>query len=397
MIRTASAMHDAGKIAIPDAILLSARRLTADERAVIETHAAIGYELLAGSTSPLLQLAAEIAHTHHERYNGSGYPRGLAGDEIPIEGRIAAVADVFDALTSERPYRPPLTVDAAIELMKAERGTQFDPVVLDTFFELLAEVEPLAKGAAARSSRDYAQMSPRRGGDVRQQPMRGKRVVVIDADPEVRSVLCAGYERREAQVVAAATGADGVKAVYTTRPHLVVLDLQTPDLDGWEVLTRIRDLSDVPVMMLSSSDAELEKVRALRAGADDHVTKPISIYEMLARGEALIRRHRVTDEQEARYADPLLTIDFETAVARAGGQELDLTPLEFRVLAALVRHPDQVLSTGQLLTMAWGDDRLPRERVTVYMGYLRSKFQEVGVDAPIETVRGFGYRYTTGV
>jgi PAS domain S-box-containing protein len=395
-MRAASAMHDAGKIAIPDSILLSPRRLTADERAVIETHAAIGHELLAGSSSPVLRLAAEIAHTHHERYDGSGYPRGLAGDEIPVEGRIAAVADVFDALTNDRPYRPALSLEAALELMQAERGTQFDPVVLDAFLGLLEQIEPLAR-PAARHSADAAARPGRGGHDQpRRAPMRGKRIVVIDADDEVRGLLRGGFERREGEVFDAATGEDGVKAVYAARPHLVILDLDTPDLAGWEVLTRIRDLSDVPVVMLSKSDAELEKVRALRAGADAHVTKPISIYEMVARSEALVRRQPAAGDNDARYADALVRVDFERATAHADGHALDLTPLEFRVLTALVRHPDQVLSTGQLLTMAWGDDRLPRERVTVYVGYLRGKFQDVGVEPPIETVRGFGYRYTTG-
>jgi putative two-component system response regulator len=133
LIRAASTLHDAGKIAIPDEILLKPGRLTAEERAIIETHATTGHQLLTGSDSPLLQLAASIADTHHERYDGTGYPRRLAGEQIPIEGRIAAVADVFDALTSDRVYRAALATDEAIEFMNAERGRHFDPIVLDTF------------------------------------------------------------------------------------------------------------------------------------------------------------------------------------------------------------------------------------------------------------------------
>jgi putative two-component system response regulator len=150
LIRAASALHDAGKIAIPDEILLKPGSLTAEERAIMETHAATGHQLLTGSDSPLLQLAASIAHTHHERYDGTGYPCGLAGDDIPIEGRIAAVADVFDALTCDRVYRPALPADAAVELMVAERGRHFDPLVLDVFLAGIApDGGPLATGAAA--------------------------------------------------------------------------------------------------------------------------------------------------------------------------------------------------------------------------------------------------------
>jgi PAS domain S-box-containing protein len=386
LVRSASTMHDAGKIAIPDSILLSPRRLTVDERALMETHAAIGHDLLAGSSSPVLQLAASIAYTHHERYDGSGYPRKIAGDEIPLEGRIAAVADVFDAVTSDRPYRPALSVEAALELMQNERGTQFDPVVLDAFVESISEVRELV-GAHA-PARPPVRVVP-------DSAAAGKRIVVIDQDDDVRTKLRRGYERQGALVSEASTGADGVKAVYDERPDLVVVDVATPDIDGWALLTRIRDLSDVPAIMLSTNDAELEKVRALRHGFDDHMTKPVGIYELLARSEALIRRERVVPDQSDRYVDSFLTVDFESAVARADGRALDLTPLEFRLLAALVRHPDQVLSANQLLAMAWGDERLPRDRVTVYVRYLRAKFSGAGLEPPIETVRGFGYRYRT--
>ncbi len=139
-MRFASPLHDAGKVAIPDAILLKPGRLTPQERAVMETHAELGYELLRGSASPILELAATIARTHHEKYDGSGYPRGLTGDDIPIEGRIVAVVDVFDALTSDRVYRPAFSVEAALSMMVADRGTHFDPRLLDVFLETVGDV-----------------------------------------------------------------------------------------------------------------------------------------------------------------------------------------------------------------------------------------------------------------
>jgi putative two-component system response regulator len=131
LMRAASPMHDVGKVGIPDQILLKPGSLTAEERATMEGHAEIGYRILAGSRAELLQLAATIAWTHHERLDGGGYPRGLAGDEIPLEGRIAAVADVFDALTRDRVYRPRFARGDALAMLEAGRGTDFDPDALD--------------------------------------------------------------------------------------------------------------------------------------------------------------------------------------------------------------------------------------------------------------------------
>jgi diguanylate cyclase (GGDEF)-like protein len=136
-IRIATPLHDIGKIAIPDTILLKPGLLTPDERTVVERHAEIGHELLAGSSSEMLDLAAMIALTHHERYDGTGYPYRLAGETIPLEGRIASIADVFDALTSDRPYRPAMSHEEAIAVMREGQGVQFDPLMLDLFLDAL--------------------------------------------------------------------------------------------------------------------------------------------------------------------------------------------------------------------------------------------------------------------
>jgi DNA-binding response OmpR family regulator len=224
--------------------------------------------------------------------------------------------------------------------------------------------------------------------------VKGSRVLLIDDDEDVRTMVRRLYERNDAEVIEASTGSEGLKALYSMQPDLVLLDVTMPELDGWRVLTRIRELSDVPVLMLTARDGELEKVRALRAGADDYVTKPFGMQELLARSEALLRRRRSAEEAPAKYTDPLVEVDFQAAEATAGGKQLNLTPLEFRLLTAFIRNPNQVLSPDQLLAMAWGDSGFARERVKIYVGYLRSKFREAGVEeSPIETVRGFGYRY----
>jgi PAS domain S-box-containing protein len=139
LLRLAAPMHDVGKIATPSEILRKPGPLTPDERAEMNRHTTVGHEILANSESELLRVAATIALTHHERYDGSGYPKGLAGTEIPLEGRITAVADVFDALLTDRPYRPALTVEETVEIIKENRGAQFDPQIVDLLLDHLDE------------------------------------------------------------------------------------------------------------------------------------------------------------------------------------------------------------------------------------------------------------------
>jgi putative two-component system response regulator len=143
LLRVAATMHDVGKIGIPDHILLKPGRLTHEERTLMQEHADIGYAILADSEAELLRLGALLARTHHERYDGSGYPRHLRGETIPLEGRIVAVADVFDALTSDRIYRPAFSVEEALEIMTPERGRHFDPEVFDAFYGALDEIVAL--------------------------------------------------------------------------------------------------------------------------------------------------------------------------------------------------------------------------------------------------------------
>ncbi|MBU2570616.1 MAG: response regulator [Gammaproteobacteria bacterium] len=133
LILNASPMHDIGKIGIPDSILLKPGKFEPQEWEVMKTHAVIGAKLLEGDDSDLLRMAREIALTHHEKWDGSGYPNGLSGISIPVAGRIAALADVFDALTSERPYKKAWTVQAAWDLIKENRGKHFDPDLVDIF------------------------------------------------------------------------------------------------------------------------------------------------------------------------------------------------------------------------------------------------------------------------
>ncbi len=143
-LREAASLHDVGKIAIPDRVLLKPGNLSVEEQRMMESHTALGARLLSCSSSPVLQMAAVIAATHHEWWNGTGYPSGLAGERIPLVGRVVAVADVFDALTHERPYKSAWPPSQAIARIRSASGRQFDPAVVAAFLTLLRDDPPAA-------------------------------------------------------------------------------------------------------------------------------------------------------------------------------------------------------------------------------------------------------------
>jgi putative two-component system response regulator len=140
LLLEAAPMHDIGKVGTPDLILLKQGKLTDEEFIIMKQHAVIGFEVLNASSSPMLKVAAEIAHTHHEKFDGAGYPRGLKGEDIPLFGRIVAVADVFDALTSERPYKKAWDIERASQLLREGKGKHFDPACVEAFFTDFEEV-----------------------------------------------------------------------------------------------------------------------------------------------------------------------------------------------------------------------------------------------------------------
>ena len=210
----------------------------------------------------------------------------------------------------------------------------------------------------------------------------------------MRRRLVRACELSDMSVVEAATGADGLRVLFDERPSIVTLDAGLEDLSGWVVLERMRALCDVPVVMLHDAYDELAVVRALRAGADDVLTAPFGAAELIARIEALLRRGGGDDQHEAHcYVDGAVEIDLQAAEARVDGRTLQLTPLELRLLWEFVLHPRQTLSPEHLLERVWGEDTEGRDRVKIYVGYLRAKFREQGAEAPIVTARGFGYRY----
>ena len=219
-------------------------------------------------------------------------------------------------------------------------------------------------------------------------------VLAIEDDADIRLLLRTVLGREGYAVAEAATGREGLRTFHETRPDVVILDIGLPDLDGWQVLERIRDLSDAPVLVLTARSSEADKVRGLNAGADDYLTKPFSHVELLARLQAIRRRRTTSGPARAGFDDGRVRVDFVRQQAYLDGAPVLLTPTEYRLLSALVRHAGQVLSADQLVELAW-DERpnLGPERVKYAVLRLRRKLGWESEASPLRTVRGFGYRY----
>jgi DNA-binding response OmpR family regulator len=224
------------------------------------------------------------------------------------------------------------------------------------------------------------------------------RVLVIEDDPDIALGIKTVLDRSGFEVASSSDGRDGLRAFHTARPDLVILDIGLPEMDGWTVLERIRDLSEVPVLILSARTLEAEKVRGLRGGADDYLTKPFGNAEFVARVQALLRRQTTAEQSAEVYDDGSVQVNFGTHEVVVDGVPVELTATEYRLLAALIRHRGQVLSPVKLLDLAWSDPfGVGPERVKYTVMRLRRKLGASADAGPsIEAVRGFGYRYRAG-
>ncbi|MBA2505170.1 MAG: response regulator transcription factor [Thermoleophilaceae bacterium] len=220
--------------------------------------------------------------------------------------------------------------------------------------------------------------------------------LVVDDDPVLRNIVVKLLERSGWTVSEAGDGREGLRSLFARRPDVIVLDVNMPEMDGWQALERIRDVSEVPVLMLTARDEEMEKVRGLQGGADDYVTKPFGQQELLARCERLAKRAAAEDGGEGLepFGDERVTVDPAQRTVTADGEPLALTPVEYRLVSTFARNPGQVLSRDQLLELVWGDSMgSTGAQVKVHVGRLRGKLADAGLGEPIQTVRGFGYRY----
>jgi len=222
-------------------------------------------------------------------------------------------------------------------------------------------------------------------------------LLIIDDDAELVEALelylgNAGYE-----VIAAANGLEGLRKMYAHRPDLIVLDVMMPRMDGWEACRRIREVSDVPIIMLTARGEESEKVRGLKLGADDYVAKPFSLRELEARVEAVLRRTRWPPPTEGAflYADEELVIDAERWEVSREGKPLELTATERRLLFYLAENAGRVLTQEQILERVWGPEYVDEvDYVKLYIWRLRQKIEkDPRQPRYIVTERGIGYRF----
>ena len=216
-------------------------------------------------------------------------------------------------------------------------------------------------------------------------------LLVVDDDPKITSLLRRALSIEGYEVRTANNGSDGLARVRERQPDLVVLDLLMPGIDGLEVCHRLREESDIPILILTAKDETQDRVRGLDSGADDYLVKPFELDELLARVRALLRRRESREQRVLRFAD--LALDLTSRVASRGERRIVLTTKEFELLAYFLRHPNQVLSREQILSAVWGYDFDPGTNVVeVYVGYLRRKLALPDRPSPIETIRSVGYR-----
>ncbi|RSS50131.1 response regulator transcription factor [Streptomyces sp. WAC01280] len=224
------------------------------------------------------------------------------------------------------------------------------------------------------------------------------RLLIVEDDPDLALALRVLLTRHGYEVSVAADGREGLRLLFAERPALMVLDLLLPELDGWEVLDRTRDMSDLPVLVLSGLGDVDDRVRGLRSGADDYLVKPFDRTELLARVEALLRRSGPRHWVGAHVEEDLRLVPERRAALWQGG-EIRLSDIEYRLLQVLVRNRGRVVTTEQLLDQVWDDaTAIGRDRVKFAVLRLRRKLRTAGGPHsrdPLEAVRGLGYRYET--
>jgi DNA-binding response OmpR family regulator len=228
-----------------------------------------------------------------------------------------------------------------------------------------------------------------------------EKILIIEDDNSIATLTRLQLERRGFLVQVARNGAEGLRQAYTWQPDLVLLDIMMPDMDGWTVCQRLREMNDVPIIFVTAVGQERDIVRGLQLGADDYILKPFSTKELQARIEAVLRRHRPTDTSDLplHYSKGRLTIDTERRQVTVETKPVDLSPIEFHLLTTLVRNEGKVLTHEYLLEQVWGPAyKDERHYLKLYVWYLRQKLEpDVNHPQYILTERGVGYRFAPRV
>jgi DNA-binding response OmpR family regulator len=226
--------------------------------------------------------------------------------------------------------------------------------------------------------------------------MKREQILIVDDDPAIRKFVKANLEAREYRVLLAVDGDEGLKLLDNEIPDLILLDIMMPNLDGFEVCRRVREWSNIPIIMLSAREGENDKVRCLDCGADDYLTKPFSLRELLSRIKAVLRR--VKDNGNLmmlpKYHCDDLDVDLSQNIVRLKGEELYLTGTEYKILSYLVVNAGRLITPDQILGKIWGEDyRGEVHLIQVHIARLRKRLQDNGRKPKyIETRHGIGYR-----
>ncbi|MCB0164478.1 MAG: response regulator transcription factor [Anaerolineae bacterium] len=223
-------------------------------------------------------------------------------------------------------------------------------------------------------------------------------ILVVEDEASIRNITRVYLEQEQYRVICTDNGQEALTLARRHKPDLIVLDLNLPGMDGMEVTARLRQESDVYILMLTARTEEADRVAGLRIGADDYLTKPFSPHELVARVQAILRRSRTSSGHVSVAGNvlrfPHLEIDPDRHEVRIGDQVIDLTTTEFSVLQELARHAGRVLTREQLIDRVWGQDFYGTDRVVdVYVGQVRRKLEQATGETLIQTVRGIGYKF----
>ena len=224
-----------------------------------------------------------------------------------------------------------------------------------------------------------------------------EKILVVEDDPEFLNLTQTWLQNAGYEVITAEDGAEGMRRVYSGRPNLVLLDANMPKMDGWEVCRRIRDMSDIPVMMVTVNDQKDYRLRGFSNGADDYVTKPVDFPELIARIQAVLRRSGASAQEDIQdtFDNGEIEVDWRSRQVWVRGKRVKLSPTEFRILACLIKNRGWIVTHEQLLEKAWGPNYIgDKSFVKLYIRYLRQKIEEdPHKPKSILTERGVGYYF----
>ena len=221
------------------------------------------------------------------------------------------------------------------------------------------------------------------------------KILVIDDDSGLLTLLQLGLEREGFEVATAVSGKEGLRRAYETRPDVVILDIMMPEMDGWLTCQRLRSMCDTPIIMLTAKSQEVDKIVGLELGADDYITKPFSVRELLARIKAVLRRRKDTPRQVETYQFDDVTVDFRKSVAIKGGRTIELSHYEAGILRMLIANKGEPITRNRILDEVWGYELYPTTRtIDNHIVKLRQKLEDDPHNPRhIVTVHGMGYKF----